>query len=51
VHRDSFRLDFKYESGAGLLETLVVRPEDFVRYRRVIDSTVRRLLAATPAGS
>jgi O-antigen/teichoic acid export membrane protein len=42
---------FKFESGAGLLETLVVRPEDFVRYRRVLDSTVRRLLAASPVRS
>jgi stage V sporulation protein B len=37
------------ESGAGLLETLVVRPSDFVRYRRVLDSTVRRLIAFSPA--
>ncbi|HEY1162771.1 MAG TPA: polysaccharide biosynthesis C-terminal domain-containing protein [Candidatus Dormibacteraeota bacterium] len=40
---------FKLESGAGLLETLIVKPDDFVRYRRVVDSTLRRLLAATPA--
>jgi O-antigen/teichoic acid export membrane protein len=39
----------KYESGAGLLETLVVRPADFVRYRRVLDSTVKRLFALSPA--
>jgi O-antigen/teichoic acid export membrane protein len=42
---------FKLESGAGLLETLVVRPDDFARYRRVLDSTLRRLLAASPARS
>lgn len=36
------------ESGAGWLETLVVRPEDFARYRRVVNSTVRRLFAAAP---
>jgi O-antigen/teichoic acid export membrane protein len=42
---------FKLESGAGLLETLVVRAEDFARYRRVVNSTVRRLLAASPARS
>lgn len=42
---------FRHESGAGLLETLVIRPEDFVRYRRVFDSTLRRLFAATPARS
>jgi len=40
---------FKYESGAGLMETLIVQPEDFVRYRRVFDSTMKRLFAATPA--
>lgn len=39
------------ESGAGLLETLVVRPSDFMRYRRVFDSTVRRLFALSPARS
>jgi len=39
------------ESGAGVLETLVVRPEDFVRYRRVLDSTVKRLFALSPARS
>ncbi|HEY2599248.1 MAG TPA: polysaccharide biosynthesis C-terminal domain-containing protein [Candidatus Dormibacteraeota bacterium] len=39
------------ESGARLLETLVVRPSDFVRYRRVLDSTVRRLIALSPARS
>jgi O-antigen/teichoic acid export membrane protein len=44
-------LIFRHESGAGLLETLLVRPEDFVRYRRVLDSTVRRLFAASPASS
>ncbi len=42
---------FRYESGAGLLETLVVKPEDFVRYRRVFDSTVKRLFALSPARS
>ena len=42
---------FRFESGAGLLETLVVRPVDFVRYRRVLDSTVRRLFALSPARS
>ncbi len=42
---------FMFESGAGLLETLVVRPDDFVRYRRVLDSTMRRLFAAIPARS
>jgi Membrane protein involved in the export of O-antigen and teichoic acid len=42
---------FTFESGAGLLETLVVRPDDFVRYRRVLDSTMRRLFAAIPARS
>jgi O-antigen/teichoic acid export membrane protein len=41
----------KRESGAGLLETLVVRPSDFMRYRRVFDSTVRRLFALSPARS
>jgi len=39
------------ESGAGLLETMVVRPSDFMRYRRVFDSTVRRLFALSPARS
>jgi len=42
---------FRYESGAGLLETLLIRPDDFVRYQRVLNSTVRRLLAASPARS
>ena len=42
---------FKRESGAGLLETMVVRAEDFVRYRRLVDSTWRRLFASTPARS
>jgi O-antigen/teichoic acid export membrane protein len=42
---------FRYESGATLLETLIVRPDDFVRYRHVLNSTVRRLLAASPARS
>jgi O-antigen/teichoic acid export membrane protein len=42
---------FKIESGASLIETLVVRPDDFARYRRVIDSTIRRLFAASPARS
>ena len=41
----------RVESGAGLLETLVVRPSDFVRYRRVLDSTVKRLFAFSPARS
>lgn len=41
----------RHESGAGLLETLVVRPSDFMRYRRVFDSTVRRLFALSPARS
>jgi O-antigen/teichoic acid export membrane protein len=40
----------KIESGAGWLEALVVRPDDFARYRRVLNSTMRRLLAAAPAG-
>jgi stage V sporulation protein B len=40
---------FKFESGAGVLETLVVRPDDFVRYGRLVDSTVKRLFAASPA--
>jgi Na+-driven multidrug efflux pump len=44
-------LFFRFESGAGLMETLVVRPEDFVRYRRVLDSTVRRLFALSAARS
>jgi O-antigen/teichoic acid export membrane protein len=39
---------FRFESGAGLVETLVVRPDDFVRYRRVIESMVRRLFAPSP---
>lgn len=39
------------EAGAGLLETMVVRPSDFMRYRRVFDSTVRRLFALSPARS
>ncbi len=38
---------FKVESGAGLMETLVIRPDDFARYRRVLNSTVRRLFAAS----
>jgi O-antigen/teichoic acid export membrane protein len=42
---------FKLESGAGLMETLVVRPDDFARYRRVLDSTLRRLRSASPARS
>jgi stage V sporulation protein B len=42
---------FRYESGAGVLETLVVRPDDFVRYRRLLNSTVRRLFALSPARS
>lgn len=42
---------FKIESGAGLLETLIVRPADFVRYRSVLDSTVRRFLAGRAAES
>jgi O-antigen/teichoic acid export membrane protein len=42
---------FKFESGASLVDTLVVRPDDFVRYRRMFDSTVRRLFAASPARS
>ncbi len=42
---------FRYESGAGVLETLVVRPHDFVQYRRVLNSTVRRLFALSPARS
>lgn len=40
---------FKRESGAGVLETLIVRPVDFIRYRRVLDSTVRRLFAISAA--
>jgi O-antigen/teichoic acid export membrane protein len=40
---------FKIESGAGFLETLFVRPDDFVRYRRVLDSTIKRLFAVSPA--
>ncbi len=40
---------FRFESGAGLLETLVVSRDDFFRYRRVFDSTVRRLFAPSPA--
>jgi O-antigen/teichoic acid export membrane protein len=42
---------FKRESGAGLLETLVVKPDDFVRYRRVFDSMLRSLRSAAPARS
>jgi O-antigen/teichoic acid export membrane protein len=42
---------FRHESGAGLLETLLIRPDDFVRYQRVLNSTVRRLFAASPARS
>jgi O-antigen/teichoic acid export membrane protein len=41
---------FRHESGAGLLETLIVRPDDFVRYRRIVDSMLSRLRAA-PARS
>jgi O-antigen/teichoic acid export membrane protein len=41
---------FRRESGAGLLETLIVRPDDFVRYRRIVDSMLSRLRAA-PARS
>jgi O-antigen/teichoic acid export membrane protein len=40
---------FRHESGAGLLETLVVQPEDFIRYRRLLGSTVRRLITPSPA--
>jgi O-antigen/teichoic acid export membrane protein len=40
---------FKIESGAGFLETLFVRPDDFFRYRRVLDSTIKRLFAVSPA--
>jgi O-antigen/teichoic acid export membrane protein len=40
---------FRRESGAGLLETLIVKPDDFVRYRRVVDSMLRSLRAAAPA--
>jgi O-antigen/teichoic acid export membrane protein len=40
---------FKIESRAGVLETLIVRPDDFVRYRRVVDSTFKRLFAPSPA--
>lgn len=42
---------FTFESGAGVMETLVVRPDDFARYRRVLDSTVRRLFATSAARS
>ncbi|TMD37690.1 MAG: hypothetical protein E6I95_00345 [Chloroflexi bacterium] len=40
---------FRHESGAGLLETLIVQPEDFIRYRRLLGSTVRRLITPSPA--
>ena len=40
---------FRHESGAGLLETLVVQPGDFVRYRHLLGSTVRRLINPSPA--
>src|SRR5467141_4534639 len=40
---------FRHESGAGLLETLVIQPEDFIRYRRLLGSTVRRLITPSPA--
>src|SRR5487761_31882 len=33
----------KVESGAGWLESLVVRSEDFARYRRVANATLKRL--------
>jgi O-antigen/teichoic acid export membrane protein len=39
----------KVETGASVLEILVVRPDDFARYRRVVNSTIRRLLATSPA--
>lgn len=42
---------FKRESGAGLLETLVVKPDDFVRYRRLVDSMLRSLRSLAPARS
>ena len=44
-------LVFRFESGAGFRETLVVKPQDFIRYRRLFDSTVRRLFAFSGARS
>ena len=35
----------KVESGAGWLESLVVKREDFARYGRVMNATVKRLAA------
>jgi hypothetical protein len=31
------------ESGAGLIDTLVVQTSDFARYRRLMTTTLRRL--------
>jgi O-antigen/teichoic acid export membrane protein len=39
----------KVESGAGWLEALVVRRDDFARYKRVASSTMKRLVAMSPA--
>ena len=41
----------KTESGAGWLEALLVRPEDFARYRRVLNATMKRILPTSPARS
>ena len=38
----------KAESGAGWLEALVVKREDFARYRRVLSAVGKRLVAARP---
>jgi len=46
------QIDEKLEALGGHLLLRGVhqdKPDDFVRYRRVVDSTLRRLLAATPA--
>lgn len=40
---------FRRESGVGLLETLVVQPADFARYRSALGVTLRRLNSLRPA--
>jgi O-antigen/teichoic acid export membrane protein len=38
----------KVESGASVLDITVIRGEDLARYRRVLDSTINRLVAPSP---
>jgi O-antigen/teichoic acid export membrane protein len=38
----------KVESGAGVLDITVIRGEDLARYRRLLDSTISRLVAPSP---